>query len=162
MPFREAHGVVGGLVRAAVESGRSLSELDPEELATIRAARDEYYEVLREGAWLDSKLSPAGPPPRAWRSNSRRRDGRSRRTGRGRVSALGPEFFDRSVHEVARDLIGCELLVDGVGGRDRRDRGLRASEPACHAYVGPTARNGALFGPPGRAYVYLSYGIHSC
>ena len=73
----------------------------------------------------------------------------------------GPDFFDRSVHEVARELIGCALLVDGVGGRDRRDRGLRRDDPACHAYVGLTPRTAPLFGPPGRAYVYLSYGIHS-
>jgi argininosuccinate lyase len=61
MPFREAHGVVGGLVRAALESGRSLSELDREQLADYSALLDEeYYEVLREGASLDSKLSAGG------------------------------------------------------------------------------------------------------
>jgi argininosuccinate lyase len=61
MPFREAHGVVGGLVRTALESGRSLSELDREQLAAhSELLDDEYYEVLREGAWLDSKLSTGG------------------------------------------------------------------------------------------------------
>ena len=61
MPFREAHGVVGGLVRTALESGRSLSELDREQLAEhSELLDDEYYEVLREGAWLDSKLSAGG------------------------------------------------------------------------------------------------------
>ena len=61
MPFREAHGVVGGLVRTALESGRSLSELDREQLAEHSALLDEeYYEVLREGAALDSKLSAGG------------------------------------------------------------------------------------------------------
>ena len=61
MPFREAHGVVGGLVRTALESGRSLSELDHEQLAEHSALLDEeYYEVLREGAALDSKLSAGG------------------------------------------------------------------------------------------------------
>ncbi len=61
MPFREAHGVVGGLVRTALESGKALSELDREQLAEhSELLDDEYYEVLREGAWLDSKLSAGG------------------------------------------------------------------------------------------------------
>jgi argininosuccinate lyase len=61
MPFREAHGVVGGLVRTAVESGRSLSELQRGELAAHSDLLDEeYYEVLNEGAWLDSKVSAGG------------------------------------------------------------------------------------------------------
>jgi argininosuccinate lyase len=61
MPFREAHGVVGGLVRTAADSGRTLSELDREQLADhSELLDDEYYEVLREGAWLDSKLSSGG------------------------------------------------------------------------------------------------------
>jgi argininosuccinate lyase len=61
MPFREAHGVVGGLVRAALESGKALSELDREQLAGhSELLDDDYYEVLREGAWLDSKLSAGG------------------------------------------------------------------------------------------------------
>ena len=61
MPFREAHGVVGGLVRAAVESGRSLSELQRGELAAHSDLLDEeYYEVLAEGAWIDSKVSAGG------------------------------------------------------------------------------------------------------
>jgi DNA-3-methyladenine glycosylase len=74
---------------------------------------------------------------------------------------LGAEFFDRPVHEVARDLIGCELLVDGVGGVIVETESYERDDPACHAYVGLTPRTATLFGPPGRAYVYLSYGIHS-
>ena len=74
---------------------------------------------------------------------------------------LDEAFFARSVHEVARDLVGCELLVDGVGGVIVETEAYEAADPACHAYVGRTARNEVLFGPPGRAYVYLSYGIHS-
>jgi DNA-3-methyladenine glycosylase len=77
------------------------------------------------------------------------------------VSALAAEFFDRSVHEVARDLIGCELLVDGVGGVIVETESYERDDPACHAYVGLTERTATIFGPPGRAYVYLSYGIHS-
>ena len=70
-------------------------------------------------------------------------------------------FFDRSVHEVARDLIGCRLFFDGVGGTIVETESYERDDPACHAYVGLTDRTEVLFGPPGRAYVYLSYGIHS-
>jgi DNA-3-methyladenine glycosylase len=75
--------------------------------------------------------------------------------------ALGVEFFDRSVHEVARELIGCGLLFGGCGGTIVETEGYERDDPACHAYVGRTARTEVLFGPPARAYVYLSYGIHS-
>ncbi len=75
---------------------------------------------------------------------------------------VGEEFFDRSVHDVARDLVGCALLVDGVGGVIVECESYRRDDPACHAYVGLTQRTAPLFGLPGRAYVYLSYGIHSC
>jgi DNA-3-methyladenine glycosylase len=78
-----------------------------------------------------------------------------------RGAPLGPGFFDRSVLDVARDLVGCALLVDGVGGIIVETEAYRGDEPACHAYVGLTPRTEPLFGPPGHAYVYLSYGIHS-
>jgi DNA-3-methyladenine glycosylase len=74
---------------------------------------------------------------------------------------LGTEFFARSVHEVAADLVGCPLLFDGVGGVIVETESYDASDPACHAYGGPTPRSEVLFGPPGRAYVYFSYGIHN-
>ena len=75
--------------------------------------------------------------------------------------ALGVDFFDRSVHEVARDLVGCALLFDGVGGIVVETESYERDDPACHAYVGLTPRTETLFGPPGRAYVYRSYGIHA-
>jgi DNA-3-methyladenine glycosylase len=75
--------------------------------------------------------------------------------------ALGAEFFERSVHEVARDLIGCTLIHGDCGGVIVETESYERDDPACHAYVGRTARNKVLFGPPGHAYVYLSYGIHS-
>jgi DNA-3-methyladenine glycosylase len=71
------------------------------------------------------------------------------------------EFFDRSVHEVARDLIGSRLAVGETAGIIVETEAYEASDPACHAYIGRTARNEVLFGLPGHAYVYLSYGIHS-
>lgn len=74
---------------------------------------------------------------------------------------LGVDFFDRSVHEVARDLVGCTLLFEGRGGVIVETESYEEADPACHAHVGRTARTAGLFGPPGRAYVYLSYGIHS-
>jgi DNA-3-methyladenine glycosylase len=78
------------------------------------------------------------------------------------VSApLGHEFYARSVHEVARDLIGCTLMVGDAGGVIVETESYERDDPACHAYVGRTSRTETLFGPPGRAYVYLSYGIHS-
>jgi DNA-3-methyladenine glycosylase len=74
---------------------------------------------------------------------------------------LGTDFFARSVHDVARELIGCTLIHGDCGGVIVETESYERDDPACHAYVGRTARNEVLFGPPGRAYVYLSYGIHS-
>jgi DNA-3-methyladenine glycosylase len=75
---------------------------------------------------------------------------------------VGSEFFARSVHEVAPELIGVTLLVDGVGGRIVEVEAYDHEDPASHGYRGRTERNAAMFGPPGRAYVYRSYGIHWC
>jgi DNA-3-methyladenine glycosylase len=69
-------------------------------------------------------------------------------------------FFERSVHTVARDLVGCPLFYAGCGGTIVETESYERDDPACHAYVGLTPRTEVLFGPPGRAYVYLSYGIH--
>jgi DNA-3-methyladenine glycosylase len=71
------------------------------------------------------------------------------------------DFFDRSVHEVARELIGCGLRIGETAGVIVETEAYEESDPACHAYIGRTTRNEVLFGPPGHAYVYLSYGIHS-
>jgi DNA-3-methyladenine glycosylase len=75
---------------------------------------------------------------------------------------LPRDFFARSVHKVAPDLIGATLLFRGVGGRIVEVEAYHHTEPAAHSFNGRTARNAVMFGPPGYAYVYRSYGIHWC
>ena len=75
---------------------------------------------------------------------------------------LGKDFFARSVHEVAPGLIGVTLLVDGVGGPIVEVEAYDHEDPAAHGYRGKTVRNASMFGPPGHAYVYRSYGVHWC
>jgi DNA-3-methyladenine glycosylase len=75
---------------------------------------------------------------------------------------LRRSFFARSVHDVAPELVGATLLVDGVGGTIVEVEAYDHEDPAAHGYGGQTARNASMFGPPGHAYVYRSYGIHWC
>ena len=75
---------------------------------------------------------------------------------------LRRSFFARSVHKVASELIGTSLMVNGVGGRIVEVEAYHHTDPAAHSYAGQTLRNAVMFGPPGFAYVYRSYGIHWC
>ena len=80
----------------------------------------------------------------------------------GLPSRLSAIDFSRKSTQVARRLIGATLLVDGVGGIIVETEAYDRTDPASHSYPGPTARNAVMFGPPGRAYVYLSHVIHWC
>jgi DNA-3-methyladenine glycosylase len=79
-----------------------------------------------------------------------------------RVKPLPRSFFARSVHTVAPDLIGATLLFKGVGGVIVEVEAYHQTDPAAHSFGGRTERNAVMFGPPGYAYVYRSYGIHWC
>jgi DNA-3-methyladenine glycosylase len=71
-------------------------------------------------------------------------------------------FFNREAPTIAPELIGATFLVDGVGGIIVEVEAYHPTDPASHSFIGRTARNAAMFGPPARVYVYRSYGIHWC
>ena len=137
MPFREAHGVVGGLVPRR-SSGARLSELTMRSLAATPSCST-------------TPTTRRCAPTAGWSRRFSRRDrvGAARRAARGRQGAprrdpalssgvlvsrrLEADFLDRSVHDVARDLIGCELLFDGVGGVIVECESYERDDPACHA-----------------------------
>jgi len=107
-----------------------------------------------------TRTTPTSPDPRsiAWGSSWVILAGDG-----GPVNARLPcAFFARPVLEVARDLLGCTFLCDGVGGRLVEVEAYRADDPASHSYRGRTPRNAVMFGPPGRLYVYFTMGLHFC
>jgi DNA-3-methyladenine glycosylase len=77
-------------------------------------------------------------------------------------AALPPAFYERPVLEVASDLVGCSFLFDGVGGRIVETEAYRQDDERSHSFIGRTRRNAVMFGPPGRLYVYFTYGMHFC
>ena len=145
MPFREAHGVVGGLVRTALESGQGALGARPRRARrALGAARRRVLRGAGEGcvAGLEGLARRHRAEPRSTSSSTPRRRGRwrpSRERARPLDRRLGAGFFERSVHEVARELIGCALRFDGVGGVIVETESYERDDPACHAYVGADA-----------------------
>ena len=168
MPFREAHGVVAGLVRTAVDSGRALSELSAEELARAERAAGRARAGVPRGARVELLARVEGLRGRDLLGAARRAAGAGRADARcARASDAVPAprplggFYDRPVLEVAPELIGCAVVHGGTAGVIVETEAYHEQEPACHAYVGLTRAHRHLFGPPGVAYVYRSYGIHA-
>jgi DNA-3-methyladenine glycosylase len=79
-----------------------------------------------------------------------------------KTAVLTRAFFDRSVHTIAPELIGATLMVNGIGGTIVEVEAYHYTDPAAHSFRGRSARNAVMFGPPGYAYVYRSYGLHWC
>ena len=158
VPFREAHGIVGGIVRAATESHRRLSELSREELAELAPQLDgRFYELLEQGAWLESKVSDGGTALAACATSSPRpATCWPRLAHEGRPRLLRPLGARRGPR-----LIGCSLRTPGRPAGSWRPRATTWTSPP----VTPTRASRAHphpVRPPGVAYVYFSTGSTRC
>jgi DNA-3-methyladenine glycosylase len=111
---------------------------------------------------MDSGLAPYGAPRNdaLWCFDDS--PARDRTEAMPKPALIRRAFFARSVHEVAPELVGALLLFKGVGGEIVEVEAYHHTDPAAHSFRGPTARNTVMFGPPGYAYVYRSYGVHWC
>ena len=158
VPFREAHGVVAGLVREAVDSGGA-GRADADELRACAgsSATRSRERARAQRSWLESKVSRGRHVAGARRASSSSAPARARWLTRPAAASTTARCSTSR-----RDLVGCIVRHGDTAGVIVETEAYHESEPACHAYVGADARaREPLFGPPGIAYVYRSYGIHA-
>ena len=158
-PFREAHAIVGTLVRRSLAgegSLRSLVEADP--LLGPDAAA-----LVAPGISVRRRITPGGAGPVPVAEQMERFAAASRSAARrGRVKRLPATFFERHSTEVAPDLLNKLFIVGGVAGRIVEVEAYSSDDPASHTYRGRTKRNDVMYGSAGHLYVYFVYGMHYC
>ena len=159
MPFRDAHAIVGTLVRRALAGEGSLRSL---------VAADPHARSRRRRAGRARRLGATSHHARRRRPRpGRRADGAVRRASRSaarrrRVKRLPQRFFERHSTEVAPDLLNKLFIVGDVAGRIVEVEAYSSDDPAATRFAGRTKRNEVMFGPAGHLYVYFIYGMHYC
>jgi len=131
VPFRQAHGIVAGLVRYAIGNGKAPVELSEDEVRDMRGARAGYHELLAEGAWLESKVSEGGTSL----ARVREQIERARRGAGGGARFEPGSPTTARCNDVARDLVGCTVRHADAAGRIVEVESYHMEEPACHAFV---------------------------